>query len=107
MTGQAASTSRLMATNAAVAGTRLRSMPARRAGSPPIRSGVSAQAASPKAFSTKESQKPIRWPSPWTIHWMRQARATRSIDDQHHADEGGLEERHHALSVDSRQGGVT
>ncbi len=68
-----------MATKAAVAGTPLRSIPARRAGSPPIRSGVSAHAASPKAFSTKESQKPIRWPSPCTIHWMRQARATRSI----------------------------
>ncbi len=47
ITGQAASTSRLIATNAAVAGTRLCSMPASRAGSPPIRSGVRAQAASP------------------------------------------------------------
>jgi hypothetical protein len=47
ITGQAASTSRLIATNAAVAGTRLCSIPASRAGSPPMRSGVSAQAASP------------------------------------------------------------
>ncbi len=78
ITGQAARTSRLIATNAAGAGTRLRSIPASRAGSPPMRSGVSAHAASPKAFSTNESQSDIRWPSPFTIHWIRQARARRS-----------------------------
>ena len=99
MTGHAASTSRLIATKAAVAGTRLRSMPASRAGSPPIRSGVSAQAASPKAFSTNESHRPMRCPSPCTIHWMRQARASRSAATSADAQQMRLDRRHPASAV--------
>src|SRR5918993_1566326 len=55
VTGQGARTPRLMPPKAAGPGPPLRSMPATGAGSPPIRSGVNAQAASPNALRMKVS----------------------------------------------------
>ena len=94
ITGHAASTSRLIATKAAAAGTRLRSMPASRAGSPPMRSGVSAQAASPQAFSTRAV--PERQRVAQTLDDPLDPPGADHEIDQHqrHAEEVGLQKGH-------------
>src|SRR6185437_9685496 len=79
ITGHITRISMRMATTPPATGTLACVMAAMRAGSPPIRSGVMAEAVSPTRFRVNASPKGTTKRMPRRIHWMRQVRVTRSI----------------------------